>query len=135
MLRLEHALYTRWSEDATLVGLIPPQNVWTGCQTPPRLPGACLRCLAEERAWLTAKPEWADRVHIQVKLWAESFDHLRKVLDAVRRVYHGVSLDLGDGARVARVTYRRMTIEDPDHNVWRGTVEFDALTLRPVVTT
>mgnify|MGYP001270397593 FL=1 len=135
MLRLEHALYTRWSEDATLVGLIPPHNVWTGCQTPPRTPGACLRCLAEERAWLTAKPEWADRVHIQVTLWSESFDHLRKSLDAVRRVYHGASLDLGDGGRVVRVTYRRMRIEDQEHNVWRGTVEFDALALRPVVTT
>ncbi|MGB9690219.1 tail completion protein gp17 [Thermogutta sp.] len=135
MLRLEHALYTQWSEDATLAGLIPPQNVWTGCQSPPRLPGACIRCLAEERAWLTAKSEWADRVHIQVTLWVESFDHLRKSMDAVRRVYHGTSLDLGDGGRIVRISYRRMAVEDQEPSVWRGTVEFDALTLRPVLTT
>lgn len=130
-MRLEQALHERWAADARLAELIPPANVWTGWQTPTPLPSASLLCVGEDHLWLTPKREWAERVRITVTIWSESFDRLRKAIDRVKVVFNRASFDLGDGARVIRMTVHRTTLHREEHEVWRGEVSFNALALRP----
>lgn len=129
---LEQAILQRWGQDEQLAQLLPVAHVWTGWQNPDRLPGARIQWVSEEQAWLTAGRQQAERVVLKISVWCETLEQLRQVSERLKRVFHRCSLDLGEGARVIRLTCRRTRFERENHDVWRGEIDCDALTLRPV---
>jgi len=133
MICLEQALRNRWKENAELADLIPVGHVWTDWSDPTQLPRAEITCSGEDRIWLTSHSEIAERVRVTVFVWHGSFQDVRSTVDRIKEVFDRTSFDLGEGARVLRLTYRREDVSQQQPGLWRGEVIFDGLALRPVV--
>jgi hypothetical protein len=133
MMDLEKVLHDQWKDDSSLSALIPADHVWTEWSDPAQLPRAEIVCSGEDRLWLTSHSEIAERVRVTVLIWHTSFEKLRLIVNRIKAAYDRKSFDLGDDARILRLTYRREDISRHDA-WWQGEVIFEGLSLRPVVT-
>lgn len=133
MMDLEKVLRDQWKDDSSLSALIPADHVWTEWSDPTQLPRAEIVCSGEDRLWLTSHSEIAERVRVTVLIWHTSFEKLRLIVNRIKAAYDRKSFDLGDDARILRLTYRREDISRHDA-WWQGEVIFEGLSLRPVVT-
>jgi len=133
MIRLEKALHDQWKNDSDLSALIPADHVWTEWSDPTQFPRAEIICSGEDRLWITSHAEIAERVRVTVLIWHISFEKLRLIMDRIKAIYDRKSFDLGEDARILRLTYRRQDISRHDAS-WQGEIIFEGLSLRPVVT-
>ncbi len=133
MITLEQALRTRWQQDATLADLVPVNDVWTDWSDATQVPRAEITATGEDRVWITSHAEIAERVRVTVRVWQGSFERLRCTVNRIKELFDRASFDLGDNARVLRLTYRRDDLARQEQGLWRGEITFDGLALRPVV--
>lgn len=132
MISLEKALYDQWTNDSDLTALLPADHVWTQWSDPAQIPRAEIICSGEDRLWITSHSEIAERVRVNVFIWHTSFETLRLIVERIKAVYDRKSFDLGDDARIVRLTYRRQDISRRDAS-WQGEIIFEGLSLRPIV--
>ncbi|HOA50682.1 MAG: hypothetical protein WBH86_09035 [Thermogutta sp.] len=133
MITLEQALRTRWQDDPTLAALLPVNYVWTNWSDVAQVPRAEITAAGEDRVWLTSRAEVAERVRVTVEVWHNSFEKLRSTINRIKELFDRASFDLGDNARILRLTYQRDDMARQGYGLWRGEITFDGLALRPIV--
>lgn len=131
-MRLEEMLHQQWLTDETLSALLPGERVTTGwSQASTRLPRAVVNCRRRRRAWLDSTYRQADRVWVDVRIWSTAHPELLTLLERVAALFDGRSFELGDDARVLRMTrVGERVVRQPD-GLWRGELVLSALVVRP----
>lgn len=120
---LEQALHQRWSNDASLVALLPAERVTTGRSSLDSLPRATLFRRTRRTVCQTNSGECLEEVGMEMSLRHESFDGGIAIVQQFLQVFDRSRFSLTDGAEVLQLRRLEDNTTQLDDGTWQFQVE------------